>query len=145
MDKYIKLSKLGRKPKYSQALIDKLVRVVLAGGNKVDAARIVGIEPETLSRWLSRYPELSQEIEGASARHRLKLVKLMFKHGKKNHQALAWLLERVHGDIYGSKAGYTGSGGVQIQIIQGGYMPVAPNINNLPKRGELVKQLVSET
>ncbi|MDO8487766.1 MAG: hypothetical protein Q7S31_00430 [bacterium] len=138
--------KLGRRPKYNEKTVVKILRGLRNGLYKEDAARLAGIRPETLSVWLDKYDDLTKEVERAQAFHRMRLVKQLSKHSKKQWQPAAWLLERIHPQQYSQKADlFLESNGVTIAVLSGGYQPLKQldnkGIKEIPgvQEGEVVK------
>ena len=119
--------KVGRKPKYSAVLRDKIINNIRNGRTQEDTAYLVGIQPQTLSKWKSEKPEFHEAIKTAEAQQFKKTENSLLKHGKHSWQALAWWLERRRSDVYSLKTsvGLASGSGVQIAIISGGYVPPA--------------------
>lgn len=52
----------GRRTKYTAELATKIVTAIQNGLSREDSARINGISPETLYRWMNRYPVFRQRV-----------------------------------------------------------------------------------
>ncbi len=94
----------GRPTKYKPDLIERLVSAIKLGAPYTHACNYAGISFETLSQWLKKYPELSEELkeaEGAAVFHWLDKIEKAAQDG--NWQAMAWKLERRYPEAFGRK------------------------------------------
>lgn len=107
------MSKMGRKPKYSEKLVAELCDRVAEGCSNKDAAILCDISEEIFYRWQRPTldngkvnPEykidLVESLKKAVAARKRKLVNDIVT--EKSWQAKAWYLERVHYDEYGAKS-----------------------------------------
>ena len=97
-----------RKSKYTEKS-QEVLSVLKTGVQQKIAAEIVGVRPETISEWKSKYPSFKAEIEAikdglgsamvdVTVRHALKTE----KDGTPTDQAAKsaqWILENVHSDV----------------------------------------------
>lgn len=111
--------------KYTPQVVDKIKKYLREGNMREDSAVMSGISRETYDIWFKKYPEFKVAVEEAEGRNKNRTLKLLQKHGKKSWQALAWWLERRFYSDYMSKTStkIEGTGGVQIAIVSGGYIP----------------------
>lgn len=65
------------------------------------AARVAGISPTTLYKYLREDAEFAQRVKSAQADGEESLVDLIREHAADTWQAAAWLLERRYPDRYG--------------------------------------------
>jgi|ERR1051325_2613736 hypothetical protein len=94
----------GRPTKYTPETIDRLKTAIRLGAPYTHACSYAGIAFETLSQWLKKYPELSEQLkeaEGAAVIQWLARIEEAAKNG--NWQAMAWKLERRYPHDFGRR------------------------------------------
>jgi hypothetical protein len=110
---------MGRHLKLNKKLIADIVAVINDGGTNEDAAILNDIAEETFYEWLrlaevkkrSIYAEFSEAVKKAKVARKLRRLERIEKAGeRKEWQADAWYLERVHPDEFGKREKHENTG-----------------------------------
>ena len=111
--------------KYNEPTVEKIYKYLRQGSMREDAGVLAGITHDTFRLWLKKFPEFRHGVDEAENVNKYRTLRLLQKHGKKSWQALAWWLERRFYLDFMNKTStkIEGTGGVQIAIIGGGYIP----------------------
>lgn len=110
--------RVGRKPKLTKEMTDKIVRIVKAGNFTAVACAAVGIGERTFYRWMEQgaretagpYWQLWQRVLRARAQCEATLLNTIHKHTTKDWRAAAWLLERLFPARYSQRVANALSG-----------------------------------
>lgn len=103
---------MGRPPKISQELIEKICLAVRAGNYIETAAAYAGVNKSTLYDWLKRgarargggiYKDFSNAVEQAMATAEVHMVAKIAKAAERNWGAAAWHLERTRPARFGKQ------------------------------------------
>ncbi len=65
--------------KYNALVHSELCRLKMLGFNDKNCAKAIGVLPETLRKWFSRYPQLETDMEQASQLAKAEVATLLFK------------------------------------------------------------------
>lgn len=98
------MAKRGPKTKYTPETISRLKSAIKLGAPYTHACNYAGITFETLSQWLKKFPELSEQLkeaEGEAVTGWLKKIEKSASDG--NWQAAAWKLERRYPEEFGRR------------------------------------------
>ena len=87
-----------RPSKFSAELGHAIAIHVGYGCSLEQAAQAEGIAPDTLRRWLRRYPAFAAEVDQARAQCVVKLLRHVNRAAEKDWKAAAWFLERLHSE-----------------------------------------------
>jgi hypothetical protein len=90
-----------RPSKFSVELGHAIAIHIGYGCSVEQAAQAEGIVPDTIRRWLRRYPAFAAEVDQARAHCVAKLLHRVNCAAEKDWRAAAWLLERLHPESYG--------------------------------------------
>ncbi len=97
----------GRPTKLSPALQKKIVTTIRKGNYREVAACLVGLAPETLSRWMSRddqpYMDFRQAVLEAEQLAEMRAVELIMRAAAKDANHAKWWLERKFPHRWGRK------------------------------------------
>ena len=100
----------ARKPAFADPYIRKtLMNAFMLGFSKAAAAHAIGVEYETLRVWFKRgraaksgqYKEFFEEAQQSITKGMMRRVARIDKAAEENWQADAWMLERMHPDLFG--------------------------------------------
>lgn len=105
---------MGRKAKFSKALVEEICKHIADGLNSKDAVLLSGIREETYYRWLNRddkdnnltdeeYSLLSESVKKAEAERKKFFVGRIKAASYEQWQAAAWYLERRHPEEFAKK------------------------------------------
>ena len=97
--------------KLTEELCENICKDIREGGTLKYSAMHNGITPRTLHNWMSRgenaktenglYFHFFHQVKKAQEDGKVRLIGKIEKHGERNWQALAWLLERMYPDEFG--------------------------------------------
>ena len=90
-----------RPSKFSAELGHAIAIHIGYGCSVEQAAQAEGIAPDTIRRWLRRYPAFAAEVDQARAQCVVKLLRHVNRAAEKDWKAAAWLVERLHPENYG--------------------------------------------
>lgn len=93
---------MARPPKYSPAVVDRIVRAVELGATYRLAAAYGGITYETFRVWRETKPAFSAAVRDAEGRGAVTLlIRIRQEADGGDWRAATWILERRHPDDYG--------------------------------------------
>uniref|UniRef100_A0A6M3LU64 Putative terminase n=1 Tax=viral metagenome TaxID=1070528 RepID=A0A6M3LU64_9ZZZZ len=90
----------GRPTKLNEQLITDLEVLARIGLSEKAMCESVMLSQDSYFRWKKRNKDFSERIKRARNTGKSKLVNSIYGHGRRNWQALAWLLERQYRDEY---------------------------------------------
>lgn len=108
---------VGRPPKLTDTVVERLVAILKVGGYVETAAAAVGVSKQTLYNWLERgdpagakkadepFRAFRQQLEQARAEGEAVLVTRIQIAGQKDWKANAWMLERINPGIWAGPRG----------------------------------------
>jgi len=96
-------------PKINQKIIKKIADAVAAGNTLEHSAIVGGVGRKCFYNWRRKgraarsgiFYDLHAALELADAHFVQRSIALIQAHGRQNWQALAWLLERRHPELFG--------------------------------------------
>lgn len=105
---------IGRPPKLTQEMIEKIADLIVAGKSIAAAAYVAGISESTIYRWLANgrkrnadkiYKELVDRVSEACEFSELEALQVLRQSSleRSNWRAAAWILERRHPEKYGKR------------------------------------------
>jgi hypothetical protein len=105
------MGKTGRKSALTKEVKESICATLSAAGTIEDAAIHAGVNDSTVYAWLAKgerqatgpYRDFLEAVKKAKAQRRIALEAGIRKHGSKNWQALAWLLERTEPKRYAQR------------------------------------------
>ena len=106
------MAQMGRKTKYSEALVKSIEECLHAGMSIKKTCTFVRLAESTFHAWMNsrKKKEFSERVRTAQAKQVRFLLGSLINHGKTDWRAHAWLLERCHPEDYGNKCKILGTG-----------------------------------
>lgn len=106
----------GRPSRISEPLIRDMEVLARIGLSETAICESVRLESSTFMSWKKKNKEFRDRINEARECGKAVLINSIFGHGRKNWQAHAWMLERMHRNDFGAnqKVELTGKGGGEV-------------------------------
>lgn len=134
-----------------KAVYDKVVEKVRQGNYITTVAASVGVEPETIMRWLEKgkrgentlYHSFYLDVQEAWAEAEINVLGELRAHGRNDWRALAWMLERTRPEKFAlrtiSRSEVSVSGEIAHKIKE----EIAGNVLEDETKRDLVRQLIT--
>jgi hypothetical protein len=118
-----KVNKSGRPSVLTPDTIAKLEVAFICSATDQEACVFAGIHPSSLYRYLERFPEYRERIQGLKGMVKLLAKLTIYRELEKGNLAVAWeVLERGRVEGY-QKVSASGAPGVQVNIVPPGETP----------------------
>lgn len=115
--------KSGRPSVLTPAAIAKLEEAFVCGATYSEACVYAGIHPSSLYRYLEKFPDYRERIQGLKGMVKLLAKLTIYRELEKGNLAVAWeVLERGRVEGY-QKVSTSGSPGVQVNVLPPGETP----------------------
>ena len=89
--------------KKSPKLLDEILQTIREGQPITRAARLCGVNPDSVHRWRQEDPDFNEAVEEALEFQIAVLTRKVDQAGDTDWKAAAWRLERLRPDEFGSK------------------------------------------
>lgn len=106
---------MGRKSKLTPELQADIIKCIEAQQSYTSTCHYCGISTDSFTTWMKNKPAFSAAVKKAESKVRISHMKEIKEAGKKQWQALAWLLERRWPDEFALKVKHTGTGGGPVE------------------------------
>jgi hypothetical protein len=106
---------VGRKTKLTPELQADIVKCIEAMQSYTSTCHYCGISQDSFTRWMQNKADFADAVKKAEAKVRIALMKDIKEAGKKQWQAMAWILERRFPDEFALKVKHTGNEGGPVE------------------------------
>lgn len=93
----------GRRSKYTPEIVERICSVLADGNTRRTAAAVVGIDENTLLRWIHRHADFAERVKTAEQEAVRRNVAIIQRAAERTWQAAAWWLERRFPDEFGQR------------------------------------------